>query len=103
MIRPLAALMIAALLIPWPPAVIAAEAPLAARTVVTVLSYEKKTNTYKITPTKTPGEGDGTVTAEALANAIDTLELAKIKQDPLSLVGKTYTCTKPLELVAWEG
>ena len=43
------------------------------------------------------------MTAEALANAIDTLELAKIKQDPLSLVGKTYTCTKPLELVAWEG
>jgi len=103
MIRPLAALVIGALFMSWPPAAIAAEAPLAAGTVVTVLSYDKKTNTYKITPTKTPGEGDGTVTAEALANAIDTLELAQIKQDPLSLVGKTYTCTKPLELVAWEG
>ena len=70
---------------------------------ITVLSYDKDTNTYKITPTKTPGEGDGSVTPEALAKAVRTLDLAKIQKDPLNLVGRTYTCDTPLELESWEG
>ncbi len=105
MIRSIAAaLIISGLLLSWTPAVVvAADAPLAAGTAITVLSYDKDNNTYKITPTNTPGEGDGTVTPEALAKAIRMLDLAKIQKDPLNLVGRTYSCETPLELEPGEG
>jgi len=77
--------------------------PLAAQTLITIKSYDETAQTYVIFPTKFPGEGDGTVTPTALANAIDTIKLDQIMRDPLSVVGKSYQCDKPLELISWEG
>jgi hypothetical protein len=82
---------------------VAEEAPLDAGTAITVKSYDAKAGTYVIFSTAFPGEGDGTVSPEALAKAIKSIDLNSIKQDPLGIVGKNFTCDEPLELISWEG
>ena len=78
------------------------EERLPAGTQVTVTSYDEDTKTYVITPTKFPGEGDGTVTPQALAKAIKSLDLHALTEDPLSIVGTSHECDAPLDLMAWK-
>jgi hypothetical protein len=79
------------------------EEPLAPQTLITIKSYNATTQTYVIFPTKFPGEGDGTVSPTALANAIGTIKLDEILGDPQIVVGKSFQVDKPLELLSWEG
>jgi hypothetical protein len=70
---------------------------------ITVASYDAKTKTFTVFPTKFPGEGDGTVSPAALAKAINAIDLDQIMRDPESIVGKSFTCDQKLEVISWEG
>lgn len=79
------------------------EEPLPAGSKISITSYDEVSETYVITPTEFPGEGDGTVTPQALTKAIKSLNLQALTEDPLSVVGKSYECDAPLDLLSWKG
>jgi hypothetical protein len=72
------------------------DAAIRPQTEIEVRSFDKKSKTFAVFSVRLPGEGDSNVSAEALAQAIPSLNLADLKSKPKEQIGNHYKLVKPL-------
>ena len=75
---------------------IGTDLPLAKGHLISIEEYVVASASYRVTSVQFPGEGDSFVTPEALAQAVTTLKITRLKRSPREIVGNQYKLDKAL-------